>query len=98
MGTKEAESSTGRVLAAPCYSLFSFGTCFETYEPFISFIFLFLAGGGATVNCRFWVSISRGTTVYLYVILCSNKNPVRARRTQKMQVAKIGNMVKTYPN
>ena len=27
---------------SPCYSSFLLGACFETYEPFISLIFLFL--------------------------------------------------------
>jgi hypothetical protein len=38
MGTKEEESSTGRVWA-PCYGPFLLGARFETDEPFISSIF-----------------------------------------------------------
>ena len=44
-GTKEVESSTG---CGP----FSLGARFETYELFISSVFLFFLGGGA-VNLRY---------------------------------------------
>jgi len=47
-GTKEYESRNGRVWAAgisPCYGPFWLGERFETYEPFISLIFLFFFSG-----------------------------------------------------
>jgi hypothetical protein len=48
-GTKEDESITGRVLGcwiSPCYSPFSLGARFETYEPYISLIFNSFSGRG----------------------------------------------------
>jgi hypothetical protein len=48
-GTKEDESSTGRVWAAGfhhVYNPFSLGARFETYEPFISLIFQIFSGRG----------------------------------------------------
>jgi len=50
MGTKEDESSTGRVLGcwiSPCYGPFSLGARFENYEPYISLIFHILFFGAA---------------------------------------------------
>jgi hypothetical protein len=45
IGTKENESSTERVWAAGFHHPFSLGARFETYEPFISLIFLFFFSG-----------------------------------------------------
>jgi hypothetical protein len=47
-GTKEDESSTGRIWAAGFHQVtapFSLGARFETYEPFISLIFPFSFSG-----------------------------------------------------
>jgi hypothetical protein len=57
-GTKEDESSTGRVWAAcisPYDGPFSIGGPFETYEPFISLIFLFFSGRGKLRILNQWI-------------------------------------------
>jgi hypothetical protein len=48
---------------SPCYSPFSIGARFETYEPFIYLIFNFFFR--AVVNRGYWISGYGGTTVYL---------------------------------
>jgi hypothetical protein len=47
---------------SPCYGPFSLGGSFETYEPFISFIFNFFFR--AAVILRYWISGYGGTTIY----------------------------------
>jgi hypothetical protein len=57
-GTKEDESSTGRVWAAGfqhCYVPFSLCARFETYEPFISLIFNFFSGRGKSWILNQWI-------------------------------------------
>jgi hypothetical protein len=58
MGTKEDESSTGRLdcRISPCDGPVSLGAGFETYEPFISLIFKFFSGCGQSriLNQRIW--------------------------------------------
>jgi hypothetical protein len=53
---------------SPCYTPFSLGARFETYEPFIYLIFNFFR---AAVNRGYWISGYGGTTVYNELIICA---------------------------
>jgi hypothetical protein len=51
------------LLDSPCYVPFLLGRCFETYEPFIYFIFLFFFSGRG--EPRILNKRKRGTPVYI---------------------------------